>query len=254
MQVGRARAEKFQRDQITLGAQVAALVKELGRRWKSGELSDKEFQAALVLADRATHAASVAQAKRFVDELRRIADPHHVHADPVGVEFDAGASLGRAIGLIEDVHREPDLFDRLIEAAAVRAHRWALNAGRDTVMVSAAVNGKRWRRITDANPCAFCAMLATRDDYTSKEAALRVAGGRRTTKRPLGAKYHDRCGCTAVEVLGDWDPTSREREFEDLYRRAEQSLTRDSKPVTAANLADRMRMFGQGIIHDALTD
>lgn len=83
-----------------------------------------------------------------------------------------------------------------------------MNAGRDTVEWSAGVQGRSWRRVTDGDPCAFCAMLATRSDYTTKERALTTGHTRRHKrggKRPLGSKYHDHCGCTVVEVVGPWN-------------------------------------------------
>lgn len=67
-----------------------------------------------------------------------------------------------------------------------------------------------WIRVTDGDPCAFCAMLATRgfavlrdEDgfYTSRESALFVQDGNRGTRQP-GERYHDQCGCTAMPVFG----------------------------------------------------
>lgn len=155
-----------------------------------------------------------------------------------------------------------------------------LAGGRNTIIDS--VESSRlslgWRRVTDGNPCAFCAMLATRGPaYTSAESAGHVTGvnlsgkdyalmdrlggrtperraliakgraSRKGLKRPLGAKFHDRCGCTVEEVFGEWVPTAREREFMDLY----QAATRERGASTPKEILADMRANGGGILNDA---
>ena len=89
---------------------------------------------------------------------------------------------------------------------ATRAHLEVLNAGREVIRASS----PRWRRVTDGNPCGFCAMLASRGPvYGSAEKA--GSGGNR---------YHARCGCTAEPFEGDfdeWEPTPDEQRFIDAY-------------------------------------
>lgn len=62
-----------------------------------------------------------------------------------------------------------------------------------------------WIRVTDGNPCTWCAMLASRavlaDDgsrslYSSREVALFTDSGER---------YHDHCMCTAVPIFSRYD-------------------------------------------------
>lgn len=69
-----------------------------------------------------------------------------------------------------------------------------------------ASSGKRWVRAAHPSACAFCRMLATRGldgrgGYSSKDAGSFVASGRKASKRPTGAKFHDHCMC--VPVLAD---------------------------------------------------
>ena len=63
--------------------------------------------------------------------------------------------------------------------------RHVLNAGRDTLILSTASDkrARGWRRITDANPCSFCSMLAGRGAVYSAETA--------------DFQAHDHCGCSA---------------------------------------------------------
>jgi hypothetical protein len=84
---------------------------------------------------------------------------------------------------------------------------------------------ERWRRVPSPGACAFCLMLATRSDYTSREAAMYAGGGegqvrrttrrnkterlagvqrRRSSKQESGERYHRACRCTvAMSTAGD---------------------------------------------------
>ena len=135
------------------------------------------------------------------------------------------------------------------------------------MIVSAEANGKRWRRVTDGNPCAFCAMLATRSDYTSAFAAQYVVGRGRTTKlgargrrglgvrprgkRQLGEKFHDHCGCTVTEVLSDWEPNAAERRQQDLYKAAVEACNEAGIPANTKNVLSKMRELDKGALHDS---
>jgi hypothetical protein len=63
--------------------------------------------------------------------------------------------------------------------------RHVLDAGRTTIIDSAVADPKTvgWQRVTDGDPCSFCAMLASRG-----------AAYRQDT---VGFQAHDHCGCTA---------------------------------------------------------
>lgn len=152
-----------------------------------------------------------------------------------------------------------------------------LAGGRNTLIGS--VESSRfslgWRRVTDGNPCAFCAMLASRGPaYTSAESAGRVTGvslggrdyklmdamggrtperraliakgraSRKGLKRPLGSRFHDSCGCTVEEVFDEWVPSKREQAFIDLYQASAGGSTRD--------VLSKMRANGSGIVNDAV--
>jgi hypothetical protein len=89
---------------------------------------------------------------------------------------------------------------------ATRAQLEVMAAGRETVQRSAPV----WRRVSDGNPCGWCAMLVGRGPvYRSAETA------------GAGNRYHTRCGCTAEPFDGrweDWQPTPDEQRMVDAYR------------------------------------
>lgn len=95
-----------------------------------------------------------------------------------------------------------------------------------------------WRRVTDGNPCAFCAMLASRGPvYGSAERADSVAGS--------GLRYHSHCGCTAEIVYGEWKPSEQEQGFIESYAAA----AREAESVDGRRTQDtvlwRMRRDGQ---------
>lgn len=86
-----------------------------------------------------------------------------------------------------------------LASASRSAGRLVLAGGRRTIEQAAKADPEvtRWQRITDGDPCEFCAMLADRGAvYLSQ----RSASG--TDKRDLAdlARYHDGCGCTVAPV------------------------------------------------------
>lgn len=98
------------------------------------------------------------------------------------------------------------------------ASRHVLNGGRQMLVEAVAKDetATHYARVTDANPCAFCAMLASRGAvYRRKETALRTTA---RAQRGPGHQYHDHCACT-VEPAWDRDAPLPERsaEFEKLW-------------------------------------
>lgn len=88
---------------------------------------------------------------------------------------------------------------------ATRTQLDVLGAGREVVQQSSPT----WRRVTDGDPCGWCAMLAGRGPvYGSAQSAGQ------------GRRYHGHCGCTAEPFDGpweDWEPTPQEAYFEEAY-------------------------------------
>ncbi|WP_329105498.1 hypothetical protein OG792_32800 [Micromonospora sp. NBC_01699] len=102
------------------------------------------------------------------------------------------------------------------KAAATTAgavFRLTANAGRDTIDTMTARDrlALGWARVTDGNPCSFCALLASRGPvYKSDQSATGRKG-----------RYHGKCGCHPVAVYSKGDPwPGKAREFEALYESA----------------------------------
>lgn len=97
------------------------------------------------------------------------------------------------------------------------ASRHVLNGGRQ--LITEAVTKDKvalgFIRVTDADPCAFCAMLASRGPvYKSRESA----GTRRVAGENELHRYHDHCACQVEAVYStDAEWPGRGREFEQLW-------------------------------------
>lgn len=129
---------------------------------------------------------------------------------------------------------------RVITRMAGATQRLVTTAARDTVTENADREGVRWRRHAQPDACAFCRLLATRDDYLTEESAKVVVGrrGRPRGKRKLGELYHDYCQCEPVAVrAGDsYTPPEQVAEWDSQYGKAvaEVGNSRDVKKILAA--------------------
>lgn len=86
-----------------------------------------------------------------------------------------------------------------------------------------------WRRVTDGNPCAFCAMLASRGPVYRDGASAD------------GLQYHAHCGCTAEPAYTVWEPSEAEQDYIDAYADARYPARTKS---TKAVLRDMRRSGG----------
>lgn len=113
----------------------------------------------------------------------------------------------------------------LVEVSGA-ASRHVLDGGRSELITAASVDDLAvgFARVTDADPCDFCAMVASRGPvYRSRAAAGGAANDRFT-----GAgqdKFHDGCACTIEPVYSttaDWP--GRAREFQALWAESTKGL------------------------------
>ena len=241
----RLAATEYQREAVRFAGKYAGYYAELGRLWHAGKMSDTQYVRLCVELERAGHDGSAALAGKFVSDFRRLngVDPGLIVYD----EFDAAAALARSISTTRILKSDPDKAHNTIDDMAVGFNRAVLNAGRDTVEWSAGAQGRSWRRVTDGDPCAFCAMLATRSDYTTRERALTTGHTRRHKrggKRPLGSKYHDHCGCTVVEVVVRWEPSSADTAYQRVYEKAREWVDDHGLQQSPGNILKAMRTVG----------
>jgi hypothetical protein len=141
-------------------------------------------------------------------ELERVAGVHPGGLDEDRVEANLNAT---GIAVYHRALRAGQAEARAVDTMAVNlsgaATTLTLEGGREVVRDAAAadVEAIGWIRVPDADPCSWCAMLASRGVvYRSAETA-----GRAKNRGFVGEglfKWHDHCGCTAVPVFRDDDP------------------------------------------------
>lgn len=99
-----------------------------------------------------------------------------------------------------------------------------------------------WRRVTDGNPCSFCAMLAGRGPVYGSQGKADAIGG-------SGLRYHGHCGCTAEIVYGEWKPNETEARYIEEYEKAAQEANDAGEPRTQDTVLWRMR--NNGVFRDS---
>jgi hypothetical protein len=114
---------------------------------------------------------------------------------------------------------EQQAWDLSQADVAGAASRHVLNGGREMVMDAAKKDevALRFARVTGDDPCAFCAMLASRGpEYLSEFSATTAKAG----SARAGQSFHDRCQCTILPLF-DENPangwTDRSLQFSKLW-------------------------------------
>ena len=96
--------------------------------------------------------------------------------------------------------------ESLVQASGA-ATRHVLTGGRQSLLtlIEGDVQALGWARVTDGDPCAFCAMLSSRGIVYKSEASA-------------GFKAHDHCACTAEPAYSRSAPLpGRGSEFQRLW-------------------------------------
>lgn len=154
-----------------------------------------------------------------------------VHARQRLAQAERATSAGR----LDDADFLDELDNLMRDAgatAAAAADREVLRGGRD-LLHRASETDRRvvgWARMTDADPCAWCAMLASRGAvYRSRDAAqLKGRAGRDAP--PVDPedleKYHNLCHCQIVPIYSrtDWLP-EQGKAFRELWDEATEAHT-----------------------------
>lgn len=281
-QLGRELTEAHRIAQAEQAAWWVSAVSQLVELIDPARIDDSmpEFVASALVALGMAAEDAQSLALAYVREFREAEAPGLDHPAPIVPEVDLSGAASRLESVaplakmkISEGAMAREAVDAAFWSIVGGLYKSALMPGREVVDLSASVNphSTGWRRVTDADPCAFCAMLATRGPaYRTEASALTVSGAhlggtdyravrrggdlgsirsRRIytsgLKRPLGARYHDHCSCTVEEVFGEWEPTPQEQAYVDLYEAVhEPGMTPDE--VVAA-----MRESGHGVVNDA---
>jgi hypothetical protein len=198
----------FQGQQLTL---TQAALRDLLRLWTAIVRPDdydtfERFArlAATLVGMRGRDAAGMAAA--YYEAFRRAEGvagaPTTVLAEPVAEGAVAGTLRGAALVGAVSGRRAGQTPEQAARSAFARASgsatRLILDSGRGTVARSVRADREAlgWIRVTDADPCAFCRMVASRGPAFK---SAKSAGGGANAKFEGGGefKFHDHCQCTA---------------------------------------------------------
>ncbi|MDR1790474.1 MAG: hypothetical protein LBR20_02240 [Propionibacteriaceae bacterium] len=248
-------AQKLHREhqlqQIKLAATVGIAVASIGYLLTPAETQQpgkwfKQMLAILALG----YLASKRTAQKYIRSARTIeigqasaatlpiADPPINLSQTIRSYMWAPATLAAALNAGTD---ETQARKTVIAGLVGRSNKEILNAARETVTQSAAKANNRCRIITDSNPCAWCAMLASQGPVY------------RSTTTGRANLYHDYCGCLVAEYHGDprnWKPTEQEQKYLDAYHEAHRA-TGSYDPKTLTN-AMRSNPDNADLFHDAI--
>ena len=207
--------QAHKREQVRLAANTAGEADVLWSELNPSDPYPWAYAQALLLQDRKGQSAQLGSAylSEFAGaEIGRpvpVAEPRIELDRLVGVALGAGAhevvnltDAGVDQGLaLEQVRQR---FNEIVAAETQRTYR-------EMIANTAGQQRKAWRRVTDGNPCAFCAMLASRGPVYTETTV---------TTRHDGMRYHKGCGCTAEPWYGkweDWQPSPQEQPLVDAY-------------------------------------
>lgn len=254
---GRALTEGHRRAQLALSAQAAAASSGL---WQGLDADDLDASMPLWLARnmqvlRRYNRTSVSTAGVYVQAYRRaeLGDDFADVGDIVRPAF-ATAQMSQALVLAGPVRVKLLTQGGM---SATKAHseglrkftgimrRQVLSGGRMLIDQTTAADSQAvgWRRVSDGDPCTFCAMLCARGPvYRSASRAGTDGGGLLDNKS--GLRFHGHCGCTAEIVYGTWEPSEQEQGFVDDYQKAAQEANDAGFARTEQSVLPRMRANG----------
>lgn len=244
---GRELTEAHRKAQIAIAARAAAASKILWDRLRVSDLDGSApawMSAQLAVVSR-SYAQSESLAESYISEYRNAENA--TDAPIVGSPYARGpmaesmllAGPSRVKLLIGKGESADGAHAKAFKKFSGIVRRQVMSGGR--MMIDETTrrdkNAVGWRRVTDGNPCTFCAMLASRGPvYASKERANSIAGS--------GLQYHGHCGCAAEIIYGEWQPSEREQLYIDEYEKAAKQANAAGEARTQHTVLHRMRENG----------
>lgn len=242
---GKALTEAHRVGQIAIGARAETTARLLWPMLDPEQLDRYEpaWMAATLSALRPHHEESARLASAYIEEYRRA---EGASAAPLGVAAWNQAYMRDNLHLAGPVRVKLLTKGGMTGTAAASAaltkfggiaRRGVMQGGRMMVHETAKRDGNvvGWRRVTDGDPCTFCAMLATRGPVYSKDTVLTDGEG---------LSYHGHCGCTGELVYGEWEPNALEEFFIEEYERAAREVDALNLPRMQEHVLPRMRANG----------
>src|SRR5665647_575438 len=220
---GKLLTDLHRRQQLALRASVVRDVMKLWPMWRPRDAgSYVSFEAAMVLLVESRSRQSAALAARYYELFRaadapgtRILRTVALAAPRATAEIRAAVSVTARAGVYTALGAG-QTFEQAMANGLVRVSgavsREVLNGGRDTILgeVQRDTKTQGWARVTGGNPCAFCAMLASRGPAYREES--------------VDFQAHDHCDCGAEPVYMGSEWPGRGREFQKIWKEEGGSL------------------------------
>lgn len=250
---GKALTEAHRVGQIAIGARAETTARLLWPMLDPEQLDRYEpaWMAATLSALQPLHEDSARLASAYIEEYRRA---EGASSAPLGAAAWGQSYMRENLHLAGPVRVKLLTKGGMTGAAAASAaltkfggiaRRGVMQGGRMMVHETAKRDGNvvGWRRVTDGDPCTFCAMLATRGPVYGKDTlrgdVLRPARG-----GGEALLYHGHCGCTGELVYGEWEPNALEEFFIEEYERAAREVDALNLPRMQEHVLPRMRANG----------
>lgn len=213
MAVDPAAPQRYRRIQALMAARMAQQVLQVWRDLMNPAKVDTSWPAvrsALIPIVQQAREQSAALARAAYADARRDAGITDGEFDPAGPLSLALKRLEGALDVTGPVEFKKAIAagktpQEAMDAAAVRmvgsTQYLALEGGRQAMQrsIDADEQATGWARVTDADPCAWCAMLASRGPVYK---SARTAGD----PRRGGNSYHDHCACQAWPAFSNSEP------------------------------------------------
>lgn len=125
--------------------------------------------------------------------------------------------IGVKSRIAKGIHPEVAKAKALVDVAGA-ASRHVLDGGRTQLVksIDRDPRSQQYARVTDGQPCYFCAMLASRGPVYRSARTAQFTTSR--SKRGPGHEFHDHCGCSIEPgFTKDADWPGRGREFEQIW-------------------------------------
>ena len=213
---GRRLTELHRKQQLVLKTQVVRDVMRIFPAWQPRDPASYDaFAQAIVLLVKSRSVQSAALAAHYFDLFRTVETgtgiAHMATLAPGPTAEHILKSLSATSrGALFRAFAAGQSYEQAMANTAVQVSgsvsRLVGNTGRDTILSATRADGQAqgWARATGGNPCAFCAMLASRGPAYREES--------------VEFQAHDHCQCYAEPVYegSEWPPGSRE--FQELWQ------------------------------------
>lgn len=244
---GRALTEQHRRRQLSIASQGQIVAHALWPMLDPQRIgaTRNDWLAANVLAARRSYEQSVAASAQYIAAYaaaEAVSIPTVVPAPFDVVEATTILEVAgpvQFLGRVRDGDDVPMALAGAYSQLTMQQRRLTLMGGRNTIAGTADRDRRAvgWRRVTDGDPCAFCAMLATRG--VIGQGTLYSSGATAGDEAYGGSEYHKKCGCTAEIVYGEWIPNALEERFIQDYLAAAEAADLEQGRRVAPNWRNR---------------